>query len=195
VLALKEVPRARVDRSMGDIHPGGNPHYLTDPENAARVVRAIAARLAKLDPPGAAAYNANAGRFVNALRAAQKRWAAQLAPYKGTPIVAYHRSWIYFAEAMGLRIVEHLEPKPGIPPSAAHVLRVVQVMRSGKVPLVVQEEYYPDRTAALVAQKAGARLVVLRGGTDLRRGETYLQRIDAMARQVAEALRSSRGAK
>ena len=195
VATLKEVPRARVDRSMGDIHPGGNPHYLADPENAVRVVRAIAARLAKLDAARAATYRANAERFVTSLRGAQRRWAAELAPYARTPIVAYHRSWIYFAEAMGLRIVEHLEPKPGIPPSAAHVLRVVQLMRASKVPLIVQEEYYPDRTAALVAQKAGARLVVLRGGADVRRGETYLQRIDAMVRQVASALRIARGSR
>jgi zinc/manganese transport system substrate-binding protein len=192
VAALKEVPRARVERSMGDIHPGGNPHYLLDPENAVRVVRAVAARLAKLDASGAASYRANADRFAAALRGAQRRWAGELAPHARTPVIAYHRSWIYFAEAMGLRIVEHLEPKPGIPPSAAHVLRVVQLMRSSQVPLIVQEEYYPDRTAALVAQKAGARLVVLRGGADVRRGETYIQRIDAMVRQVVSALRTGK---
>jgi zinc/manganese transport system substrate-binding protein len=192
VAQLKEVPREKLDRSMGDIHPGGNPHYLTDPENGVRVARAIAARLGKLDPSAASAFAKNAADLATAVHAASKRWLETMKPFRGTPIVAYHRSWVYFAAALGLRIVEHLEPKPGIPPSAAHVLHVLQAMRAARVPLILQEEYYPDRTAQLVAQKAGAKLVVVRGGADVRKGESYVARLDAMVRAVAEALRSAK---
>jgi len=93
---------------------------------------------------------------------------------------------------VGLRIVAHLEPKPGIPPNAAHVLRVIRTMRREKVPVLLQEEYYPDRTARLVAQKTGARLLVLSGGTHLRRGETYIKRLETMVDKLAKALAGKR---
>ncbi len=189
VAMLKEVPRTRIDRSMGDIHPGGNPHYLLDPQNGARVASALAAQLQRLDPAGAREYKQNLERFLAELRAAQQRWTAALAPYRGTPIVAFHRSWLYFTDFAGLRIVDHLEPKPGIPPSSAHVLHVLQTIRAQKARLLLQEEYYPDRTASLVAQKTGLRLLVLRGGADLRKGESYISRVDALVRAVADALK------
>jgi len=192
VARLKEVPRVKVDRSMGDVHPGGNPHYLIDPDNAARVARAVARRMGKRDPAGAKVYAANAARFVKALRLAQRRWAAALKPIKGTAVVPYHRSWIYFTDAMGLEVVAHLEPKPGIPPNAAHVLRVIRAMRARKVPLMLQEEYYPDRTAKLIAAKAGAKLLVLPGGARLGKGETYLTRMDSMVKKLLAALKGRR---
>jgi len=192
VVELKEVPQVKVDRSMGDVHPGGNPHYLVDPQNAERVARALATRLSALDAAGSRSYQAAAQAFIAKLRAARARWLAALGPYRGTPVVAYHKSWVYFTEAMGLRIVAHLEPKPGIPPSAAHVLRVVQTMRAGRVPLLLQEEYYPDRTAKLAAEKAGARVLVLPGGARLDRGESYLTRMETLVTRVVAALKEVR---
>lgn len=189
---LKEVPRVKIDRSMGDIHPGGNPHYLIDPENAIRIARGIAKRMAKLDADGGKTYRAHAAAFVAAINKTKARWAERLRSYKGTPVVAYHKSWIYFTDAMGLRIVAHLEPKPGIPPNAAHVLRVIKTMRAKKVPLLLQEEYYPDRTAKLVANKTGARLLVMPGGTHLRRGEPYLKRMEVLVHKLTVALKAGR---
>ena len=192
VARLREVPRVKVDRSMGDVHPGGNPHYLIDPLNAGRVAGAVARLMGKLDPTGKKVYDANTARFVKALGQARQRWAAALKPYRGTAVVPYHKSWIYFTSAMGLEAVAHLEPKPGIPPNAAHVLRVIRTMRSQKVALVLQEEYYPDRTARLIARKTGARLLILPGGARLRRGESYLQRMDATVRKLLAALKGRR---
>ncbi len=192
VARLREVPRARVDRSRGDVHPGGNPHYLADPENAGRVARAVAARLRRRDPAGAKVYAANAARFVKALQAARLRWAAALKPYRGTTVVPYHRSWVYFTGAMGLREVAYLEPKPGIPPNAAHVLRVIRTIRARKVPIMLQEEYYPDRTAKLISTKTGARLLIMPGGARLQKGETYIQRMTVMINTLLAALRRAR---
>ena len=189
VARLREVPRTRVNRSMGDVHPGGNPHFLLDPDNAARVARAVARLLGQRDPAGKGAYAANAAAFAKVLARAQKRWATALKPYRGTTVVPYHRSWSYFTGAMGLQEVAYLEPKPGIPPNAAHVLRIIRTMRARKVPLMLQEEYYPDRTAKLVASKTGARLLVLAGGARLRKGETYLQRMESMVKTLLAALK------
>lgn len=191
LVRLQEVPRQKIDRSMGDVHAGGNPHYLIDPDNAARVARGVAARLGKLDPEGKAAYSQRAARFVAALNKAKAGWAQKLAPFKGTAVVPYHKSWVYFVQAMGLKAVAHLEPKPGIPPNARHVLRVIRAMKAGKVRLMLQEEYYPDRTAKLVAGKTGARLLVLQGGTHLRKGDGYIKRMDRMVSALAAALKGS----
>lgn len=189
---LKQVPRSRVDRSMGDVHPGGNPHYLLDPTNAVRVAQGVARRLARLDSGGRAHYQRNAARFSARVEAARKRWAASLRPHRGAPVVPYHRSWVYFIDAMGLQTVAHLEPRPGIPPSASHLLRVIRVMRARKVRLVLQEEYYPTRTARLVAAKAGARLLVMPGGARLRKGQSYVQRMELMVARLTSALGQGR---
>jgi len=192
VARLREVPRVKVDRSMGDVHPGGNPHYLIDPDNAARVAGAVARLMGQQDPDGTKIYAANAARFIKALGRAQRRWAAALGPYRGTAVVPYHKSWIYFTGAMGLEAVAHLEPKPGIPPNAAHVLWVIRTMRAQKVPLLLQEEYYPDRTARLIAGKTGARLLILPGGARLRKGESYLKRMDSTVKKLLAALKRAR---
>ncbi len=190
---LKEVPSQKIDRSMGDIHAGGNPHYLTDPDNAGLVAQGIARRLSKLDSGGKEAYQKNAARFVDKLKAAQARWARQLKPYAGTPVVPYHRSWLYFVQAMGLKTVAHLEPKPGIPPNARHVLRVIRRMKADKARVLLQEEYYPDRTSRLVASKTGARLLILQGGTHLRKGDSYIKRMERMVRALLGALKAKGG--
>jgi zinc/manganese transport system substrate-binding protein len=188
LVALKEVPRTKVDRSMGDIHPGGNPHYLTDPDNALRVAAALVDRLARLDPAGRAAYAENARRFGEALGKARARWTELARPFRGAEVVTYHKSWIYVTDSMGLGIAATLEPKPGIPPSPAHVLSVIQIMRQRKVRVLLQEEYYPDRTAKLVAEKTGARLLILEGGTRVAQGESYVQRMDKLMQKLAAAL-------
>lgn len=192
VVLLKEVPRVQVDRSMGDIHPGGNPHYLVDPENAVRIAHALAGRLGRLDAAGKSAYTERASRFAEAVKKARTRWLSQVQPYKGTPVVPYHKSWIYLTDVLGLRIVEHLEPKPGIPPNAAHILQVIRTMKSERVPIMLQEAYYPDRTAKLVAEKTGAELLILDGGTDLRKGQTYLDRMEKLMQTVLAALKKRR---
>lgn len=190
---LKQIPRVKISRAMGDIHPGGNPHYLVDPHNSIAVAKAIARRMSKLDGAGTKAYWTNAKRFIAALKAARARWKTAMSRYRNTPVVTYHKSWIYLTDAMGLRIVAHLEPKPGIPPSPAHVLRVIRQMRASRVPLLLQEQYYPDRTAKLVAKKTGAKLLVLPGGALTRQSETFLQRMEKTVKQLVAALKAKRG--
>jgi zinc/manganese transport system substrate-binding protein len=191
LVELKEIPRTRVDRSMGDVHPGGNPHYLVDPDNAIRVARGIARRMAKLDPDGTKIYWTNAKELIKELERAKSRWRALMEPHQRAPVATYHKSWIYFTEAVGVKTVAHLEPKPGIPPNAAHVLRVIKLMRTEGVAVILQEEYYPDRTATLVAAKTGAQLLLLPGGAHFREGQSYIERMDLMVKKLASALKKA----
>ncbi len=178
---LLEVHDQPVDRSMGDIHPGGNPHYLNEPRAAAAVARGIAARFGELDPQHREQFQAQLAAFGKKLEAARTGWESRLAPFKGTPVVAYHRTWVYLSRWVGLEEVEFLEPKPGIPPNPAHIAHLLVSARQRKVRAILQEDYYPDATSRLVAEKIPVPLVKVPGGPDFQGGQSY---VDYMARVV-----------
>jgi zinc/manganese transport system substrate-binding protein len=182
-----------VDRSMGDIHPGGNPHYLSDPRAVAPVARGIAARLQALDPPHQAAYQQGLDAFLKRLDAARAGWDRRLAPFKGTPFVGYHKTWTYLASWAGLVEVGDLEPKPGIPPNPSHVAQLLVQARERKVRAVLQEEYYPDATSRLVAQRIPAALVRVPGGPDYQSGQSYLDYIERLVTLLEQGLKGPRG--
>ncbi|MBW2524165.1 MAG: zinc ABC transporter substrate-binding protein [Deltaproteobacteria bacterium] len=182
-----EVPTV-VDRSHGDIHPGGNPHYLYDPRAVSRVAKGIAKRMAELDPDNARFYQAKVTRFLKRLRAKAKKLQARLAPYRGQPVIGYHKSWAYLADWLGLEQVQFIEPKPGIPPNPAHVAKVLATARKKDVPVIIQEGFYPDSTTKLIANKSGARLVVVPGGVNFQGGESYLDHLDRLAALLQRGL-------
>jgi zinc/manganese transport system substrate-binding protein len=186
---LIEVPTGPVDRSMGDIHPGGNPHYLHDPRAAKACARAIADRMAALDPDSARAYRAGLERFERRLAARRAAWEKRMARFRGAPVITYHRSWVYLTDWLGLAVVETLEPKPGIAPSPSHVLKVIQLGRARKVKAVLQEAYYPSKTGALVANKLGGTLVRLPAAADFRAGQSYIDRMEALITRLEQALK------
>jgi zinc/manganese transport system substrate-binding protein len=186
---LLEVPAAPVDRSMGDIHPGGNPHYLYDPRQAASCAKAIAAKLASIDRGNAAGYEANTRRFVERLDKARAGWEQRMAPYKGRPVITFHRSWNYLLDWLGLTSVAELEPKPGIPPSPSHVASVLAIGRANKVRCVIQESFYPDKTGRLVAKKLDGQLVSLPAGADVAAGEGYIEYVGRMIDALDGALK------
>lgn len=183
-------PAGVVDRSRGDLHPAGNPHYLTDPRRAAQVADAIAARLARLDGAGAAEYAANGAGFRARLDAAEQRWRAALAPLAGRRLFSQHRTLTYFLEWSGLASAGEVEPRPGVPSPPSHLAELVQVARRQDVRAVVVENYYDTRSAKVVAGHAGAKLVLIPGDV---RGEpgldTYERYLDAVVTRVAGALR------
>jgi len=188
---LLDVPTEKIERSQGDIHPGGNPHYLLDPRRAAAVAVGIAGRLAELDPAHAKDYAANAASFVKRLDAARARWEKLLEGARGTKIVTYHKSWVYLADWLGFEVVATLEPKPGIPPTSKHIAQVLAVGRKAGVKLVLQESYYPDKTSKLVAKKIPAIVISLPGGADLKRGESYIDGMELLVKALAAALVTS----
>ena len=152
--------RANADRAQGDIHPQGNPHYWLDPENGRKMARAIAQRLTELDSAGKDVYAANLATFEKELDARVIVWAERLAPLKDKPIVTFHASWAYFEKAYGLRVVEFVEPKPGIPPSANHTVAVIEKMKSSGAKILLVENFYDARVPKLVAGKVGGAKVV-----------------------------------
>jgi len=184
---LKDVP-PRLDRSLGDVHPYGNPHYLLDPANGGLVAGAIARGLCGADGPHCDAYTANAARFTAALDAKMPEWQQALAPARGQKIVSYHKNFDYLAERFGLEVVGNLEPKPGIPPSPTHLADLVPRMQAAKVRAILIEPYRERQTPDFVANKTGAQIVVLPIMPD---GRDYIAFIDHDVRTLAKALAPS----
>jgi zinc/manganese transport system substrate-binding protein len=154
-------PTQQVTRAMGDVHPYGNPHYWTDPENGRVIARAIAARLAELDPGGKADYERGLAAFQTKLDAKEKEWDAKMAPYYGTKVITFHNSWPNFVKRFKLDVKGHIEPKPGIPPTPSHTLEIVDLMRSEKIPLILVEPYFDTKTPKYIAGKTGAAVLTL----------------------------------
>jgi zinc/manganese transport system substrate-binding protein len=154
-IALLEVP-STLDRSQGDIHAAGNPHYLTDPLNAKIVAAHIARSLAELDAKSAGTYQANRQKFTDDLDAKMVEWQKLLAPWHGRELVTYHNYWIYFGHRFGLPMDLFLEPKPGIPPTPAHLAEVITRMKAGNLKLVAVQPYQNRKTAETVASHTGA---------------------------------------
>lgn len=158
---ILELPTGTITRAMGDVHPLGNPHYWLDPENGRRIAAAIKDRLSQLDSANAAYYAQREADFGRRLNEAQQRWKAQMAPYKGLKVVTYHRSWANFIEGFGLEVIGYVEPKPGIPPTPQHTLDVINAMKAQNVKLILVEPYFDLKTPNSIAEKTGARVVVM----------------------------------
>ena len=156
-----DVPTGQVDRSMGDVHTMGNPHYWLDPENGRRIARLFAAKFAELDPKNAATYQANTRAWEDRLNAAEAAWKADLEAIKVKPVVAWHTSWRYFAEYTGMKIVAYMEPKPGVPPSPSHLLEVVRAVKQSGARAIIMEPFYDHKLADLVARQTGAKVLIL----------------------------------
>jgi zinc/manganese transport system substrate-binding protein len=160
VVPLLERP-ARVDRSLGDVHPAGNPHIHLDPRNIERVAAALEERMAQLDPPQAAYYQQRSKAFLARWREAVQRWEKQAAPLKGMALVVYHRDLSYLNNWLGMREVGSLEPKPGLPASTAHLMQLLDQLRRTPATAVVRAAYNDPRPAEWLAARAKIPAVVL----------------------------------
>ena len=158
---ILEIPTGQITRAMGDVHPQGNPHYWLDPSNGRRVGKAVAQKLSSLRPADAGYFAQREADFEKRLAAAEKRWDAVMAPYKGIKVVTYHRSWPNFAQRFGLNVIGYVEPRPGIPPSPSHTLDLIQEMKRQNVKLILVEPYFDLKTPNAVARETGAKVVVL----------------------------------
>jgi ABC-type Zn uptake system ZnuABC Zn-binding protein ZnuA len=152
-------PATQVTRAMGDVHPYGNPHFWTDPNNGKVIARAIAAKLSEIDPSGKATYDKNLAAFESKLEEKDKEWLAKMAPYANTKIVTFHDSWPNFAKHFKLDVAGHIEPKPGIPPTPSHTLEIVNLIQAQKIPVMLIEPYFDLKTPNYIAQKTGAVVV------------------------------------
>jgi zinc/manganese transport system substrate-binding protein len=158
---LLQIPTWQVDRSQGDVHPLGNPHYMLNPENGKIVGEQIASALCRLDAGSCEHYRKNQTTFNQHLDKKIAGWTQKMAPYRATKVITYHDSWPYFAERFGLNVVGHVEPKPGIPPSPGHLEGLIDLITREKVKILIMEPYFGDQAPKFLAQKTGIQVLVL----------------------------------
>lgn len=183
-------PSGAVNRSMGDVHPLGNPHYWLDPANAVRIAIQIRNRLAQLRPADAGYFDQRLNAFKVRINDANKRWLAAMAPFKGAKIVTYHNSWPNFTRHFSLNVVEHIEPKPGIPPSPSHTLQVINTVKREGIKAIVMEPYFDRKTPQSIAERTGAKVVVLYPSVGGKAGlDDYFKLFDYNVNELVKALK------
>jgi ABC-type Zn uptake system ZnuABC Zn-binding protein ZnuA len=191
---ILEIPTGQITRAMGDVHPQGNPHYWLDPANGRRIAQAIKDKLSQLDPADKATFDARYADFDQRLAAAEKKWDATMAPYKGTKIVTYHRSWPNFMERFGLDVMGYVEPKPGIPPSPSHTIDLIGEMKAKGVKLIVVEPYFDLKTPQSITNQVGGQTLVLAPSVGGEKGATdYIQLFEYDVNLLATALKQITG--
>ncbi|MDH7568995.1 MAG: metal ABC transporter substrate-binding protein [Armatimonadota bacterium] len=182
-----EVPLERVTGASGDIHVWGNPHYCYDPGYGKVIAYSILLGLRRVDPAHAADYDANYKEFVNKVDSAMQRWKKKLEPCRGQQVVTYHKNFSYFMERFGIREFGNLEPKPGIPPSPAHLNRLIAEMKRANVKAIVVETVYPRKGAEFVAREAGARLAVAPYSVGVMGTRDYISLVDKIVEAFSNA--------
>jgi zinc/manganese transport system substrate-binding protein len=184
-----EIP-ARVDASQGDVHPFGNPHYWLDPRNVRTIAEEIVAALARISPGDEHFFRANAEAYLKKLDGKIAEWEEVMKPFRGNKIITFHKSWSYFANWLGLAVVEQVEPKPGIAPSPSHTVELISLVRQGKIRAIVVEPFYDPSAAEQIAKSTDAkvlRLVTSIGGVD--EATDYISMMGYNIRTLAAALR------
>ena len=189
VIPVLDANRA-VDRSQGDVHPLGNPHYWLDPNNARKIAELFRDRFTELDPKNASAYQSNTTAWLAKLSAAEREWQADLASLKDKPVVGWHTSWRYFAAYTGMRLVGFMEPKPGVPPSPSHLSSLVATMKQTGAKAIIMEPFYDRKMADKIARETGARVLVVPPSVGGAKGlDDYIELMKANIRMVAAAVR------
>jgi len=159
-VARLEIPKV-FDRSLGDIHPSGNPHVHLDPRNIEKIAEVIAERLVTLDPLNAETYKMRTGSFRVRWRSALQRWEQQAVALRNVPVVVYHRDMSYFIQWTGMRETGSLEPKPGIPPTPAHLAELVERMKRDPAKVIVYSPYNSPRAAEFLSERTRIPAVML----------------------------------
>ncbi|MGZ8901733.1 MAG: metal ABC transporter substrate-binding protein, partial [Limisphaerales bacterium] len=184
---LIDVPTGPVDRSMGDVHPTGNPHFWLDPRNGKIIAQRVAGVFSELDPNNASLYEKNRMAFESKIDSKWAEWEKKLEPLRGAKLITYHKSYEYLAAAFGLAVVAQLEPKPGIEPSATHIAHLVLQARGAGVKWVVIEPYRPRKSAEQVADAIGARMLVLPDKTgSIPEAKDYFALFDTIVSRLSE---------
>ena len=190
-----EVPTSQ-NRSQGELHPLGNPHFNLDPLNGKLMAKAIADGLARVDPAGASAYQAGLARFTALLDQKIPEWERLAAPLRGVKAVSYHQDLIYLADRYGIEMVGTIETKPGVPATPAHLEELIDTMKRDQVKLVIREVAYEMPLAQTVAERTGARVATISSlagglpGTD----QSYVESVQANLEALVRAVQGGGGA-
>jgi ABC-type Zn uptake system ZnuABC Zn-binding protein ZnuA len=188
-ILVLEVPTTKVDRSMGDIHPVGNPHYTLDPGMAPAITANILEGLARVAPASRPTFEANRKAFLGRVEEAMTRWAAAMAPVKGARVVVDHNLWVYFLTRFGLLQANSIEERPGIPPTPGHLTKLIAIMKDEHIKVILSAPWSDQKLAERVAQETGAKVVPMASGVGALKGaDTYIDMVDYNVKAVAQAL-------
>ncbi|MFQ5963246.1 MAG: metal ABC transporter substrate-binding protein [Candidatus Scalinduaceae bacterium] len=158
---LLQIPQTRITRAMGDIHVFGNPHYWLDPLNGKKIAQNILKGLKKISPENANYFEDNKRLFDKKIDASLVKWLEKIKPYTNTNVIAYHKTWPNLTKRFGFKVVEYIEPKPGIPPSPSHIKNLIMMMRIENIKLIIKEPYYENKVPEFISSKTGARVLTL----------------------------------
>ena len=184
-----DLPTGPVDRSQGDIHPSGNPHFLTDPRRALQVAAAIAGRLSEIDPGNAAHYRERLQAFQGKVVAAEKGWKAQLAPLAGRSVITQHKTLTYLLDWAGMKAAGYMEPRPGVAPPPSHVASLAAVVKSAGVKGVLVENYYDRRSADQLRSLTGVKVIVIPGDVGgTKEASDWVSYVDVLVKSLGQAV-------
>lgn len=175
-----EIPQGKVDRAQGDVHPQGNPHFHQDPLRVAKVVRALAERLSTLDPQHREDYLSNANAFTQSIEKKMISWQERIRKSKVKKVVTYHKSFVYFLDRFDIEPVATIEPKPGIPPTAKHIIELMSIMKTQKVNCILNEDYFEITAATRLKKTTGASIQVL----PVEAKTNYIDHIESLVRAI-----------
>lgn len=189
-IPVLEVPTTRVDRSMGDVHPLGNPHYTTDPGMAPAITANIVNGLVRVAPQGRAVFERNRQAFLARLEQALAGWVAALAPVKGAKVVVDHGIWTYFLTRFGIVQAATIEERPGIPATPAHVARVIQLIKADRIKAILTVPWGDAKLAARIGEESGAKVVAMSPAVGGQKGTSgYIDAVDYNVKALAQALK------
>lgn len=189
-IPLLQVP-SQINRGEGDIHIYGNPHYWLDPLNGKIIAENIYEKLVSLAPQFGSDFKTNLDKFNKTIDEKVLQWEALTNPYKGTKVIAYHNEWPYFETRFGLKIVDFLEPKPGIPPTPSQLAKVIGEMKSQGIKVIINSPYFQAKSADLVASKSGGVVVELATSVGAFDGiDNYYDLFDYNINKITSALKN-----
>ena len=190
---ILEIPQGSITRAMGDVHPLGNPHYWLDPDNGRRVAKGIVSKLAEMDPEDGGYFQQRFQDFDRRLTEADKKWLADMKPYRGRKVVTYHNSLPNFAKHFGLNVVGFVEPRPGIPPTPSHTIDLIGMMKRDNVKIIMVEPYFDRKTPDSIARETGGVVVeYLPSVGGVKEVTTYFQLFDYDVALLTKAFQSTK---
>ncbi len=185
-IAVLQKPVGKVDSSMGDVHPEGNPHYWLDPENGIVIASNILAALKKADSLNSAYYESNFEKFKNETKMRIAVWKDKMSGLSGKKMISYHSSWVYFASAFNMVIAGYVEPLPGIPPTGKHLSELVNIIKKDKVSLLIQEPYFPDNAPKFLERQTGIKVFKIAPSCTNVKADSYFKHFDEAIAQITK---------
>jgi len=159
-ITLMQVPSG-INRGEGDIHIFGNPHYWMDPVNGKQIAKNVCDALIKISPENRDFFEKNLKAFNAEIDLKLEDWMEKMRPFTGTKIIAYHNEWCYFEHRFGLKIVDFLEPKPGIPPTPSQLVKIISEVKANSIKIIISSPYFTTSSSELVSKQTGAKTIIL----------------------------------